>query len=67
MNFRLGRLKTGTPPRIDGNSIDYSKLEEQAGDEVPRPFSEMTEAIKVPQINCFITKTTQATAAIINT
>jgi tRNA uridine 5-carboxymethylaminomethyl modification enzyme len=65
LNFRLGRLKTGTPPRIDGNSIDYSKLEAQAGDVVPRPFSEMTEAVKVPQINCFITRTTQATAKII--
>ncbi|WPY00787.1 tRNA uridine 5-carboxymethylaminomethyl synthesis enzyme MnmG [Candidatus Trichorickettsia mobilis] len=65
MNFRLGRLKTGTPPRIDGNSIDYSKLEAQAGDAVPRPFSEMTEAVKVLQNNCFITRTTQATAAII--
>ncbi|WP_316354619.1 tRNA uridine-5-carboxymethylaminomethyl(34) synthesis enzyme MnmG [Candidatus Trichorickettsia mobilis] len=65
MDFRLGRLKTGTPPRIDGNSIDYSKLEVQAGDAAPRPFSEMTETVKVPQINCFITRTTQATAKII--
>jgi tRNA uridine 5-carboxymethylaminomethyl modification enzyme len=65
LKFAVGRLKTGTPPRIDGNTIDYSKLETQAGDEVPRPFSEMTEAVNVKQINCFITRTTEETHQII--
>ena len=55
LNFALGRLKTGTPPRIDGRTIDYSKVEVQPGDEIPRPFSSMTEKVEVKQINCFIT------------
>ncbi|MDA9163346.1 tRNA uridine-5-carboxymethylaminomethyl(34) synthesis enzyme MnmG [Rickettsiaceae bacterium] len=65
VGFNLGRLKTGTPPRIDGNSIDYSKLERQPGDKIPRPFSEMSGDVKVPQIECYITKTTQSTHEII--
>ena len=65
LDFALGRLKTGTPPRIDGNTIDYSKVEVQPGDEIPRPFSSMTEKVEVKQINCFITRTTPATHKII--
>ena len=61
----LGRLKTGTPARIRKSSIDFSKLTEQAGDHVPRPFSEMTQAVKVSQISCFITRTNEETHKII--
>jgi tRNA uridine 5-carboxymethylaminomethyl modification enzyme len=63
--FAVGRLKTGTPPRIDGDTIDYSKVEIQSGDKVPRPFSEMTDVVEVKQINCFITRTTAETHKII--
>ncbi len=65
LEFAVGRLKTGTPPRIDGNTIDYSKVEVQPGDTVPRPFSELTENVEVKQINCFITRTTPETHNII--
>lgn len=65
LGFAIGRLKTGTPPRIDGKTIDYSKLIEQPGDVIPRPFSELTEKVEVRQIPCFITKTTPATHEII--
>ncbi|MDX1923829.1 MAG: tRNA uridine-5-carboxymethylaminomethyl(34) synthesis enzyme MnmG, partial [Rickettsiaceae bacterium] len=61
----LGRLKTGTPPRIDGRTINYSILEEQAGDQVPTPFSEETDSITTPQIKCYITRTTSRTHEII--
>lgn len=64
-NFNIGRLKTGTPARIDGRTIDYSKAEIQKGDEVPRPFSEMTEKVEVPQIACYITRTSKETHRII--
>ncbi|WP_419235130.1 tRNA uridine-5-carboxymethylaminomethyl(34) synthesis enzyme MnmG [Rickettsia endosymbiont of Nabis limbatus] len=65
VGFKLSRLKTGTPPRIDGRTIDYSKVESQPGDKVPRPFSELTNTVNVPQINCFVTKTTIETHDII--
>ena len=55
--FSLGRLKTGTPPRIARDSINYSILEEQPGDAVPRPFSFMTDAITQEQLPCWITET----------
>ena len=58
--FALGRLKTGTPPRLDGRTIDWQSLVEQRGDAVPIPFSFLTKAITTPQINCHITGTTQA-------
>ena len=58
--FALGRLKTGTPPRLDGRTIDWQSLVEQRGDAVPIPFSFMTKATTTPQINCHITGTTQA-------
>lgn len=65
IGFKLSRLKTGTPPRIDGRTIDYSKVESQPGDKVPRPFSELTDNVNVPQINCFVTKTTTETHNVI--
>src|SRR5439155_24498666 len=63
--FRMGRLKTGTPPRLDGRTIDYAGLEIQAGDDPPEPFSALTTAITTPQVNCAITRTTAATHAVI--
>jgi tRNA uridine 5-carboxymethylaminomethyl modification enzyme len=63
--FTLGRLKTGTPPRLDGRSIDWSAVEMQPGDDPPEPFSVMTEAITTPQIQCGITRTTAATHEVI--
>ena len=53
MDFQLGRLKTGTPARLDGTSIDFSGLEEQRGDDPPEPFSMLTDAITTPQISCY--------------
>jgi tRNA uridine 5-carboxymethylaminomethyl modification enzyme len=63
--FALGRLKTGTPPRLDGTSIDWSVVEPQAGDDPPEPFSVLTDSITNPQVQCGITRTTPATHAII--
>ncbi|MEY9402418.1 tRNA uridine 5-carboxymethylaminomethyl modification enzyme [Bradyrhizobium japonicum] len=63
--FTLGRLKTGTPPRLDGTTIDWSAVEMQPGDEPPEPFSVMTERITTPQIQCGITRTTPATHEVI--
>ena len=63
--FRLGRLKTGTPPRLDGRTIDWAGLERQPGDVPPEPFSYLTPAITGPQIECGITRTTPKTHALI--
>jgi tRNA uridine 5-carboxymethylaminomethyl modification enzyme len=63
--FALGRLKTGTPPRLDGRTIDWAGLEVQQGDDPPLPFSFLTERITTPQIACHITETTPATHAVI--
>ena len=63
--FALGRLKTGTPPRLDGRTIDWSMLEVQQGDDPPEPFSTMTERITTPQIPCHITYTNPAGHALI--
>lgn len=63
--FRLGRLKTGTPPRLDGRTIDWAALEMQPGDDEPVPFSLLTDDITVSQIQCGITRTTTETHAII--
>ncbi len=65
LGLTLGRLKTGTPARLDGDSIDFSGLEEQRGDDPPEPFSMLTEAITTPQISCYITRTTAETHRII--
>jgi tRNA uridine 5-carboxymethylaminomethyl modification enzyme len=64
-NFPLGRLKTGTPPRLDGRTIDWAALDMQAGDDPPEPFSALTAAITTPQIACGITRTTLATHELI--
>ncbi len=61
----MGRLKTGTPPRLDGRTIDWAALEMQQGDEPPLPFSFLTRRITTPQIACGITRTTLATHEII--
>src|SRR5213080_2813608 len=63
--FTLGRLKTGTPPRLDGSTIDWSAVEMQPGDDPPEPFSVMTDKITTPQIQCGITRTTAATHHVI--
>ncbi|MBN9472146.1 MAG: tRNA uridine-5-carboxymethylaminomethyl(34) synthesis enzyme MnmG [Bosea sp.] len=63
--FPLGRLKTGTPPRLDGRTIDWGALDMQAGDNPPEPFSALTAAITTPQIACGITRTTLATHELI--
>jgi tRNA uridine 5-carboxymethylaminomethyl modification enzyme len=63
--FVLGRLKTGTPPRLDGRTIDWAGLEMQPGDNPPEPFSALTARIANPQIECGITRTTERTHEII--
>lgn len=65
LGFNLGRLKTGTPPRLDGKTIDWAGLEAQPGDMPPPPFSTLTERITTPQIDCAITCTTEAVHRII--
>src|SRR6202171_1740098 len=63
--FNLGRLKTGTPPRLDGTTIDWSAGGMKPGDAPPEPFSVMTDKITTPQIQCGITRTTPATHEVI--
>jgi tRNA uridine 5-carboxymethylaminomethyl modification enzyme len=65
LGLRMGRLKTGTPPRLDAGSIDWDGLTVQHGDNPPRPFSFLTGRIVTPQIACHITHTTPATHAVI--
>ncbi|WP_409977469.1 MULTISPECIES: tRNA uridine-5-carboxymethylaminomethyl(34) synthesis enzyme MnmG [unclassified Bradyrhizobium] len=65
IGFKLGRLKTGTPPRLDGTTIDWSAVEMQPGDDPPEPFSVLTGKIVTPQIQCGITRTTAATHEVI--
>jgi tRNA uridine 5-carboxymethylaminomethyl modification enzyme len=65
LGLRLGRLKTGTPPRLDGRTIDWAALELQPGDDPPIPFSTLTARIETPQVPCHITYTSPATHEII--
>jgi len=65
LKFDLGRLKTGTPARLDGKTIDWDALQRQDGDTPPQPFSFMTDKITTPQIPCYITRTTEETHEII--
>ncbi|MFA7277166.1 MAG: tRNA uridine-5-carboxymethylaminomethyl(34) synthesis enzyme MnmG [Pseudobdellovibrionaceae bacterium] len=65
LKLPLGRLKTGTPARLDGRTINWSILEEQKGDNPPRPFSFMNDVITVPQISCYMTYTSEKTHNVI--
>jgi tRNA uridine 5-carboxymethylaminomethyl modification enzyme len=65
LGFSLGRLKTGTPARLDGKTINWSGMEMQAGDETPEPFSTLTKKISNRQVSCGITHTTERTLEII--
>lgn len=65
LGFISGRLKTGTPPRIDRKTIDFSVMEEQKGDEQPTFFSYLTESYSLPQVSCYITYTNQKTHEIL--
>ncbi|MCH7719736.1 MAG: tRNA uridine-5-carboxymethylaminomethyl(34) synthesis enzyme MnmG [Planctomycetes bacterium] len=65
LGLTLGRLKTGTPPRLDRDSLDYDQLDPQPGDEIPTPFSFMTDTIDQPQIECWITYTNERTHRLI--
>ena len=65
LGFALGRLKTGTPPRLDSRTIDWPALEMQAADDPPEPFSLLTARITNPQIECGITRTTEATHQVV--
>lgn len=65
IGLNLGRLKTGTPPRLDANTINWSVLEKQEGDKPPRPFSFINDQVTVKQIDCYITHTNAVTHEII--
>ena len=65
LELPMGRLKTGTPPRLDGRTIAFDRLEEQHGDDPPVPFSAMTGRIEVPQTVCHVTATTPGTHALV--
>ena len=65
LGFALGRLKTGTPPRLDGRTIDWESLERQEADERPVPFSLLTDRIENPQIACGVTRTTPRSHEVI--
>ncbi len=65
LNLEWTRLKTGTPPRLDGRSIDWSQFTPQPGDAVPTPFSFLTDSVDRKQIECHLTHTTEATARVI--
>jgi len=67
LGFECGRLKTGTPPRIDGRTIDYDKIEEQPGDAEPSPFSFMTDALPENQRSCWITYTNEQVHDVLRT
>jgi len=65
LGFQMGRLKTGTPPRLDAKTIDFTKTEAQYGDDPPLPFSHSTKTITNPQLPCFVTYTNSKTHEII--
>ena len=65
LGLKLGRLKTGTPPRIDRTTVDFSKLEEAPGDTKPRPFSILTDALPLPQVLCHLTYTSEVAHELI--
>lgn len=65
LGFRVARFKTGTPPRLNGRTIDYSQLELQPGDENPEPFSFLTDGLDVEQLPCYITHTNHAVHELI--
>lgn len=65
LEFPLGRLKTGTPARLDGRTINRAILEEQKGDDPPVPFSTLTEKVTVPQVSCYMTYTNEKTHRVI--
>jgi tRNA uridine 5-carboxymethylaminomethyl modification enzyme len=65
MGLPMARLKTGTPPRLDGRTIDWSGLDAQAGDPEPALFSSLSTAPAAPQVDCYITRTTPATHVVI--
>jgi tRNA uridine 5-carboxymethylaminomethyl modification enzyme len=65
LGFRMARLKTGTPPRLDGRTLDFSQFEAQPGDDPPVPFSFYTKQLTQPQLNCYITHTSEQTHALI--
>lgn len=65
LGFEVGRLKTGTPARLDRRTIDFGRLEEQPGDDPPQPFSFATERITMPQVPCYIAYTNERTHEII--
>ena len=67
MGFEAGRLKTGTPPRVDGRTIDFTRTEEQQGDDEPSPFSYSTTSINRDQKSCFLTRTSKKTHNILKT
>jgi tRNA uridine 5-carboxymethylaminomethyl modification enzyme len=66
LGLQMGRLKTGTPARLDGRTIHYDRLDAQPGDEPPVPFSFLTERIETPQVMCHITHTTEETHRLIS-
>jgi tRNA uridine 5-carboxymethylaminomethyl modification enzyme len=66
LGFQMGRLKTGTPARLDGKTIDWASLEMQPGDDPPTPFSFLTAAITTPQVSCGITWTNAQTHRVIS-
>jgi len=65
LDLQMGRLKTGTTPRLDAKTIDFNRCQVQYGDEVPKPFSFRTRKIDRPQVPCWITRTNQATHEVI--
>ena len=65
LGFALGRLKTGTPPRLDGRTIDWAAAEMQPGDDPPEPFSTLTQSLPNRQVECGLTRTTAATHRVI--